>query len=411
MPRKAKELSALQVKRLSEPGLHAVGGVAGLQMQVKDSGARSWILRTMVGKKRRDIGLGGFPDVGLADARNRARELKHQIREEGKDPVLERRRVRSELISAQSREMTFRDAAEACYKVKAPDFKNVKHAAQWISSLREYAFPVLGSLPVSEIEQPQIIRALEPIWQTKTETASRVRGRIETVLAWATVNRFREGDNPARWRGNLAEALPKPKRKGRHMRALPWPEIGSFLEDLRQQEGIAARALEFAILTAARSGEVRLATWDEIDFDRKLWTIPEDRMKAGKPHNVPLSAPAVKLLKGLPRMEGCEYVFPAPRGGHLSDMALSQVCRRMKVDAVPHGFRSTFKDWCRSSTSYADEVSELALAHVNSDATRAAYARDELLAKRARLMRDWAKYCGTMPVKADVTPIRAREHV
>jgi integrase len=228
------------------------------------------------------------------------------------------------------------------------------------------------------------------------------------VLSWATVSGYRTGDNPARWKGNLEHALAKPARlqKVTHYPALPWQEVGAFMTELRKREGIGARALEFAILTAARSGEVRGATWDEIDLHSKLWTIPEERMKAGKQHRVPLSEQALNLLKALPRLEGSNYVFPAVRGGMLSDMSINAVTRRMGVAAVPHGFRSSFKDWARSCTRYEDEVSELALAHANSDQTRAAYARDELLPKRERLMKEWAKYCDTVPSTGKVTPLR-----
>lgn len=406
MPRKAKELSAVQVKRLMRPGLHAVGGIAGLQLQVKGTGARSWILRAQIGSRRRDVGLGGYPDVPLAAARERAREAREQIRQ-GIDPVEARQAARAALIADQAKKLTFTEAAAQCHTTKTPGFRNRKHGADWINSLTRYADPIIGKLPVAEVELAHIVKVLEPIWMTKTETATRVRQRIESVLAWATVSGYRKGDNPALWKGNLEHALPKPSkvRKRKHFAALPWQEIGSFMVDLRGREGVASRALEFLILTAARSGEVRLATWDEIDLDLKLWTVPADRMKAGKAHRVPLSEPAMQLLENLPRFKGSPYVFTSPRGGLMSDMSISSVCRRMKVNAVPHGFRSTFKDWARSSMSYADEVSELALAHVSSDSTRAAYARDELLPKRTRLLRDWAIYCATPPTKADVVPI------
>jgi len=238
-----------------------------------------------------------------------------------------------------------------------------------------------------------------------------VRQRIETVLSWATVGEHRKGENPARWKGNLEHVLAKPRkvRTRRHHRALPWQNVARFLEDLRARPGTSARALEFAILTAARSGEVRQATWDEFDLEAKLWTIAGDRMKAGKTHRVPLSAPALAIIKAQPKRGESPYVFSSARGRPLSDMALPQVCRRMEVDAVPHGFRSTFKDWARSSTAYPDEVSELALAHVGTDATRAAYARDELLPQRARLMRDWAKFCSQVrKPSAKVETIRSR---
>jgi integrase len=409
MPKKARELSALEVRRLKHPGLYAVGGVDGLQIQVKESGARSWILRATIGGRRRDVGLGGFPTVTLEQARYRAREARDQIWQ-GIDPVAARRASVAALRSAEAKRLTFDQAARMCHQTKASEFRSPKHKNDWINSITTHVSPHIGRLPVADIDLPHVVAVLEPIWIAKTETATRVRQRIEAVLAWATVNKYREGENPARWDGNLEHALPRPSkiRKVDHFAAIPWQDVPAFVADLRQREGMGARALEFGILTAARSGEVRLATWDEIDLDAKVWTVPGDRMKAGKPHRVPLSDAAVSLLQALPRMEGSAYVFPAPRGGALSDMSLSAVVRRMDVDAVPHGFRSSFKDWARSSTSYPDEVSELALAHVNSDATRAAYARDELLPKRARLMRDWAKFCTSPPAKGNVISMRAR---
>lgn len=413
MPKKAPELSALKVRRLSDRiGFHAVGGVAGLYLAVNPPRASSWILRVKVGEKRRDIGLGGYPDVTLEQAREKAREARDQIAK-GIDPVEARKAARASLALSQAMALTFKQAAHACHKAKVDEFRNEKHKADWISSLERYAFPAIGDLPVAEIDLPHIVTVLQPIWTEKTETATRVRQRIESVLAWATVNKYRTGDNPARWKGNLEHALAKPSkvRKVEHHAALAWQDIGSFMAELRKREGMGARALEFAILTAARSGEVRGATWDEIDLKAKLWTIPAARMKANKTHRVPLSDPAVKLLKALPRMEGSPYVFPAVRGGMLSDMTISAVTRRMGYDVVPHGFRSSFKDWARSSTAYPDEVSELALAHVNNDATRAAYARDELLPKRTQLMREWARFCDIVPRKGKgkVIPLRGRK--
>lgn len=427
MPRKAKQLAAYQIKRLAKkPGFHAAGGVAGLHLNVSNTLASSWILRAAIGNRRRDIGLGGYPDVSLEQARAHAGEMRLQIRQ-GIDPVAARREARNTLIAAQAKALTFDQAAKACHTAKAHEFKNRKHAAQWLSTITRYASPIIGSLPVAEVELAHVVKVLEPIWTTKTETASRLRGRMEAVLAWAKVSGYRAGDNPARWKGNLDHVLAKPSKvkKVKHHPALPWQEVPGFMEDLRARDGMGARALEFLILTAARSGEVRLAKWAEIDLNAKLWTVPGERMKAGLPHRVPLSEAAVKLLKSTPRFKGSDYVFPAPRGGAMSDMSIASVIGRMHDASVegggngyldprqdrvatPHGFRSSFKDWCRSDTSYADEVSELALAHVSSDETRAAYARDELLPKRTRLMRDWAKFCGTVKKKASVTPIRGR---
>ena len=406
MPKKAKELSALEVKRIKKTGLHAVGGVAGLLLQVTASGARSWILRVMVGSKRRDIGLGGFPDVPLKLARDKAREAREQINN-GFDPVAIRKAARYALIVAQAKDLRFDQAAKQCHAAKVVGVRSAKHTQDWINSLERYAFPKIGSILVADINLSHVKSVLEPIWTTRTETATRIRQRIETVLTWAKVSGHRKGDNPAQWAGNLEEVFASPKdiKKVKHHAAVPWEDVSSFMKDLRKREGISARALEFLILTAARSGEVRLATWDEFDLEGKVWTIPEERMKAKKVHKVPISADVLKLLKVIPILENSPYVFTAPRGGALSDMSISAVMRRMKVGAVPHGFRSSFKDWARSRTAYADEVSELALAHVNSDATRAAYARDELLPKRALLMRDWAKFCNKPKMKGDVVSI------
>lgn len=400
MPKKARELSAVEVRRLDRPGLHAVGGVAGLQLYVKETGARSWILRVTVGTLRRDIGLGGFPDVPLAEARDKARAARELIAQ-GIDPAEQKKAARAALMAADAKSITFDECARRFLASKTKEFANPKHAAQWRSTLDTYASPIIGKLAVDKIEMAHVVQALTPIWDTKTETASRVRGRIESVLNWATVSGFRAGDNPARWKGGLDVVLPKPRKitKVKHHAALPWQEVPALMPLLRKVEGLGARALEFAILTAARSGEVRGATWDEIDLQGKLWTIPAERMKAKKPHRVPLSDAAVKLLAALPRIDGSEFVFPAPRGGMLSDMTLGAVLKRMEVDAVPHGFRSSFKDWARSSTRFPDEVSELALAHVSTDATRAAYARDELLPQRTKLMEAWAQFID-MPAKS-----------
>lgn len=404
MPKKAKELTATQVKRLTHSiskttgkpynALHPVGGVAGLLIQVTPSGAKSWIYRTTVGGKRRNIGLGGFPDVTLAGAREKAREYREMI-ERGIDPIEQRQAARQSLIVEQGKSLTFDDAARQFLAVKSREFKNPKHVQQWTNTLSTYASPILGKMAVSAIELPHIVQVLEPIWHTKTETAGRVRGRIEKVLAWATVSGFRTGENPARLKDNVDLALGKPSKikKAKHFTALPYAELPEFMAELRQRPAVSARALEFAILTAARSGEVRGATWEEIDLDAAIWTIPAERMKAGKPHKVPLCPAAVEILKEIPQLEGSELIFTAPRGGKFSDVALTALLKRMEIKATAHGFRSTFKDWAREQTAYADEVSELALAHVNSDATRAAYARSELIDKRRQLMQEWANYC------------------
>ena len=409
MPRKAKEMPAIEVKRIETPGRHAVGGVAGLLLVVKDSGAKSWIFRTTVGDRRRNIGLGGYPDVPLASAREKARAIKEVI-EQGVDPVAERQERRMALIKERMSKMTFAEAARLCHEKKAPEFKSEKHSKDWISSVNRYAIPVIGKMPVDEIELTHILEVLQPIWTEKTETATRLRQRIEHILSWATVSGYRKGDNPARWQGHLDAVLPKPGKvkKKSHFDALPWQEIGTFMQDLRKRDGMGARALEFIILTAARSRETRLATWDEFDIENRIWTIPPERMKAGKQHTVPLTEDAIKLLRKLPKFEGSPYVFSAARGGPLSDMAISMVCRRMKVEAVPHGFRSTFRDWAAESTNFPREVCEQALAHTIESKVEAAYRRGDLFEKRRKLMEAWAGFCRQIKVngQADILTIR-----
>lgn len=405
MPRKAKELGALQVGRLTGDGLHAVGGVPGLHLQIRGE-ARSWVLRAKVGDKRRDIGLGGVDAVTLSQAREKARTLRAKIAE-GIDPVEERKAARAALVPV----LTFKEATRRMIAARSAEWRNEKHKAQWRSTLETYAWPTIGALPVDRITVAHVVDLLEPIWTTKTETASRVRGRIESVLAWATAAQLRTGDNPARWKGNLDQLLAKPTkiRKVKHHAAMPVDAMPAFMTALRDRDGMSARALEFLALTAARSGEVRGARWSEIDLDGALWTVPAERMKAGKEHRVPLSAPAMKLLRALPRMAGTDLVFPAPRGSELSDMALSAVMRRMKVDAVPHGLRSTFRDWTAERTNYPRDVAEMALAHTIGDKVEAAYRRGELLTKRTKLMADWARFIGSPAPVDNVTPIRGRK--
>ena len=411
MPRKVELLSAIDIKRLEGRGLHAVGGVAGLYLQIAKGGSRSWILRTTVGSKRRDIGLGGFPDVPLADAREKARAARSKIAE-GVDIVLERQSARQALIAAQGKRLTFEDAAQRKHATIVHQFRNAKHRKDWLSSLAMYAFPTIGAMDVADIETAHVLAVLKPIWLSRTETATRVRRRIEAVLSWATVAKYRSGENPARWTDNLSELLPKPGRvrKHRHLAALPWQEVPEFMAELHKRSGTSARALEFAILTASRSGEVRGMVWDEFDAKVGVWTVGAERMKAGKAHKVPLSARALEVVNAQPRIEGSPYVFASPRGGQLSDMSLSALMRRMRTGVTVHGTaRSSFKDWARNRTKYADEVSELCLAHVNSDATRAAYARDGLMPQRAALLRDWSGFCSSPFVdSADVVSIGER---
>lgn len=409
MAKKATELSALAVSRLTKPGFYSVGGVAGLALQVLPSGARTWILRaTMAGGKRRDMGLGGYPDVPLKDAREAAREARRLLAQ-GVDPIEQRRAARSVLMASAAKVLTFQEAAEAYIAAHEPSWKNPKHRQQWTNTLKAYTYPAIGALSVADVELPHVLAILEPIWAQKTETASRLRGRLELVLDWATARGYRSGLNPARWRGHLDKLLARPSRvsKVEHHSALPIDAMGGFMSRLRAADGLGAQALEFAILTAARSGEVRGATWAEIDLEAKAWTIPAGRMKAGREHRVPLSQAAVELLERLPHMAGTDLVFPAARGGALSDMTLSAVLRRMDVPAVPHGFRSTFRDWAGERTAYPHEMAEMALAHTVSDKTERAYRRGDLFEKRRRMMDDWAAFLAqSAPAGAEVVAIR-----
>ena len=404
MPKKAKDLSALEVSRLTAPGHHAVGGVAGLYLYVLDTGARSWVLRTMVGTKRRHMGLGGYPDVPLAQAREKARAAKIEV-SQGTDPIAQRVALASQLKAQQATQKTFEEAAKAYMEAHEKAWKNPKHRAQWGSTLKTYAYPHIGSLLVKDIDQEHVMKVLEPIWATKTETATRLRGRIESVLDWATTRKYRSGENPARWKGHLDNLLPAPSdiHKVESHRAVGYKDMAQFMAGLRAREGLAARALEFAILCAARSGEVRGALWSEINQEEAIWVIPAKRMKAGKEHRVPLSAPAVKLLGALPRSESSDLIFPGSNDKPLSDMALTAVMRRMEVDAVPHGFRSTFRDWVGDCTNYPRDVAEFALAHKLSDKVEAAYRRGDALERRREMMEDWANFCSTFPPPGSVT--------
>lgn len=406
MPKKAKELSAIEVKALTKVGLHFVGGVAGLALQVQTTGGRSWILRIKVGSKRRDMGLGGYPDVPLAEARAAARSARATVKG-GTDPIAEARAKRSALMASQAAALTFEQCAAKYIASQKAAWKNEKHVQQWENTLRTYAYPHIGAILVQDIALPNVLDVLKPIWETKTETASRVRGRIESVLGWATAHEYRSGLNPARWRGHLDKLLPKPSKVAtvEHREALDVSEMGAFMLKLREMDGAGARALEFAILTAARSGEVRGMTWDEVDAAQKVWVIPASRMKASKEHRVPLSEAALALIESRTRVVGSPYVFTAPRGGQLSDMTLSAVTRRMGAACVPHGFRSTFRDWVSERTSYPGDMAEMALAHAISSKVEAAYRRGDMIDKRRQMMRDWANFCALVETKGDVIPM------
>ena len=393
MPRKAAELSPLSISRLKEPGLWAVGGVAGLYLHVNARGARSWILRVVVGDKRRDMGLGGYPDIGVADARQKAREARLKI-EQGVDPILLRKQAKSELMALQATDKTFEQAAGEYIKIHADSWSNDKHRKQWESTLAAYAFPVVGKLSLRHIRQEHVLKILEPIWTKKTETATRVRGRIESILDWAKVKGLRSGENPAAWKGHLDHMLPAPTRlkKVEHLTAVPVREMPDFMIKLRQAAGTAAQALEFLILTAARSGEVRGITWQEVSLEDALWVVPAERMKMKREHRVPLSDRAVAILKSQPRIDENPLVFPAPRGSQMSDATMSAVLKRMGVHATVHGFRSSFRDWCGDYTNYPRDLAEQCLSHGADDPVEAAYRRGDALERRREIMNEWSKF-------------------
>jgi integrase len=399
--RDSNRLSAMGIRAATKPGRYADGG--GLYLQVSQSGTRAWLFRFMRNGAARHMGLGPARDVSLAEARTMASDCRKLLLS-GADPIEQRQAVRVSAKLDAARAMTFRECAEKHIGAHEAGWKNPKHRAQWKSTLATYAYPVIGGLPVAAVDTALVLKAIEPIWAAKPETAGRVRGRIEAVLDWARARGFRDGENPARWRGHLDKLLPSGRKVARvkHHAALPYAEIAAFMEDLRAREGVGARALEFAILTAARTGETVNARWSEIDFTAKHWAIPAERMKAGRAHRVPLSPRALEILGGLPR-EG-DFVFIGGRADRpLSNMALLATLRRMGCgDLTAHGFRSTFRDWCAERTAYPRDVAEMALAHTIKNQTEAAYRRGDLFEKRRRLMSDWSKYCCQMPAAATV---------
>lgn len=407
MPRKAKQLSAAEVAQLKAPArthLHYVGGVPGLALQVMPSGSRSWTLRFTLGGRRRDMGLGTYPAVTLAQAREKGRQAREQL-DAGLDPIAERRKARSALLAQAAKAVTFEDAARTLIDAKSPEWRSAKHSAQWTATLKAYAHPVIGRMVVSDIEVSHILKILRPIWTTRTETATRLRTRIEAVLDWATASGLRSGPNPARWRGHLDKMLPRPEKisKVKHHAALPVADMPDFMTKLRAQPGQGARALEFTILCAARSGETRGATWDEIDLDAGVWTVPAERMKGARLHRVPLPPAAVDLLRGLKRAEDCPLVFPSPKQRPLSDMTLLAVLKRMEVPVTVHGFRSSFRDWAAERTTFPRELAEQALAHAVGG-TEGAYMRSDLLERRREMMKDWARFCASPSAPDNTVP-------
>jgi integrase len=434
MPKIVTPLSDLQVRRITRVGWHAVGGVAGLLLQLRKPekvGAqmpRSWILRVKVGDQRQHIGLGSYPQVSLAAAREQAAKLSIEAKQ-GVNLKAKRIAQRSALIAAAAKNKTFQECAAAYMDAHGSDYTSDKHRKQWPATLITYAYPIIGNMLVSDIVMRDIRNVLEQetvvdintkgkLWYVKTETAKRLLGRIKTVLDYAAVNDYRSGTNPAQWTGYLSTQLPSPKKlqKKEHHPAVQYQQIGDFMLKLRLNPSLSAKALEFLILTAVRSGSVRNAEWSEIDLGNALWIIPAEHTKARQEHRVPLQPQAVRILKSLTQIAGTNLIFPSRTGKALSDMAFSQLMRGMRergeltVKAVPHGFRSTFRDWAAEQTAYPDEIRKAASGHAVGDSVKEAYQRTDLLEKRRNLMNDWAKYLDQASFKQSkaVTAIRKR---
>ena len=404
MARASNRLSAVEVKGIGQKGMYHDGG--GLYLQVSAGGAKSWIFRFMLDGRPREMGLGPVHAIALAEARKRAAECR-RMRHDGLDPIEVRRAERDQKRLEAAKLMTFDACATAYIDAHKSAWQNAKHVDQWCNTLATYVGPVFGSLPVQAVDVGLVMRALEPIWTTKPETASRVRGRIEAVLDWATVRGNRKGENPARWRGHLDKLLPAPSRvrKVEHHPALRYEELFDFIAVLHNQEGIAVRALEFLILTATRTGEVIGARWDEINLEQKVWVVPAARMKAGRVHRVPLSTAATRILREMKEIRESDFVFPGGKKDKpLSNMAMLAVLGRIgRSDLTAHGFRSSFRDWAAERTNFPREVADMALAHVVGDKVEAAYRRGDLFQKRRQLMDAWASFCETTRPQEEVS--------
>jgi integrase len=414
MPKIARTLSAQQVKSIREAGNHAVGGVPGLYLQLRESGqshldfVRSWVLRYSFAGKRRNLGLGSYTGVGLAEARETAREALVLVRR-GIDPLIVKQRDRQSLIADAISTKTFRECASEYMAAHLSKHRSLKHQKQWESTLQQYAYPVIGNLNVAEIATPHVLAVLRQetikgevkgsLWELKTETAKRLRGRIENILSFAEVAGFREGKNPASWSGHLDTQLPSPSKimKPLHQPAMAYRDCGMFIQQLRAKNAIGAKALEFLILTGVRSRSVREANWSEIDLEQKIWIVPAEHTKADREHRVPLVKQSLSLLESLPRLAGGLKIFPNSSDGALSDSTLSKLMREMLVNmpgcsGVPHGFRSSFRDWAAEQTNYPEEIRKTATMHAVGDAVQQAYQRTDLLERRRQLMADWANY-------------------
>jgi integrase len=414
MARERGKLTAFEVERKKQLGRFNDGG--GLYLQVTSPSARSWLFRyrshghlSRNGKPlTREMGLGSLSVVSLHEARECAAKHRQALRN-GVDPLEQERANRERAHLAAAKSITFREAAEGCIAAHRASWRNAQHAEQWSSSLATHVMPTLGHLSVASIDTTLVLQVIEPIWLTTTETASRIRGRIERILDWAKVRGYRSGENPARWKGHLDQLLPKKSKvaKIQNLAALPYSQIAELMAELQRHDAISAHALQFLILTAARSGEVRNAKWPEIDETARVWTIPPEKMKGGREHRVPLSARALAVLAHMRSVRRNDYVFPGHSRANLSHMAMIMLLRSMGHDITAHGFRASFKTWTSDKTSFSRELVESALAHINGDKTEDAYNRTDLLQKRARLMAAWADYCGRPQKQADVVQLRA----
>lgn len=398
MPKLAKQLTAIEVKRLEKAGFHAVGTVSGLGLNITKEGTKSWVFRIAYGGQRRKMGLGGYPAVTLAQAIEGARRLKNEI-STGVDPIQAKKTIKSNLIADRAKARTFEECAELFLATRT--FTNKKHGKQWESTLKTYAYPFIGKLLVGDIGIANIKAVLDPIWKTKTETASRVQGRIKSIIDYAIVSGYRDKSNPALWDGFLDSIYQSPKKLKvvEHMDSLPYSKLHDFILALRKHDTISAKALEFLILTAVRSDSVRSATWSQIDLDTKVWTVPKAFTKTKKrDHTVPLSTQAIELLNSLERFEDTDLLFPSATLKKLSDSTISKLMRDMYTSkeftdkAVPHGFRSTFRVWCLEQTTYSSELAELSMMHEVGDSVYKAYQRSDGLERRRTIMQDWSNF-------------------
>lgn len=415
MARKLQRLTALGVSKLTKPGLYGDGG--GLTLQITKSGAKSWLFRFMREGKAHAMGIGPTHAVSLAEARQKAQEARKQL-VDGVNPLSAKKHAKAAAQLAKARAMTFDQCAESYIKAQQAGWKSPKHLEQWKNTLKTYASPKFGNLPVADVDTALVVKCLSPIWEQKPETASRLRGRIESVLDWATTSHYRSGENPARWKGHLENLLANLSKASRikHHPALPWQHMGPFMDALQAHDGISALALEFVILTACRSGEARGAVWAEFDVPAKVWTIPAARMKADREHQIPLSDATLAVLAKVPQSDKSDVVFAGTKTQALSDMSLTAVIRRMNDELPPkwvddkgrtitvHGFRSSFRMWAAEATNYPREVAEHALAHQLPDAVERAYQRGSLFTKRVEMMRDWAGYCAGARAQVSSVP-------